>query len=102
MNVIRPYGDRRDDGAVQLAFSLPVPAGPKAKEAAAQLAKQMGFHTILVASMEAAGENFSTFVVYARGAQSVDFDKIDLTAKTVKTIPMRDPEVIEDVTAAAK
>jgi hypothetical protein len=32
----------------------------------------------------------------------VDFDKIDLTAKTVKTIPMRDPEVIEDVTAAAK
>ena len=77
MNVIRPYGDRRDDGAVQLAFSLPVPAGPKAKEAAAQLAKQMGFHTILVASMEAAGENFSTFVVYARGAQSVDFDKIE-------------------------
>jgi beta-lysine 5,6-aminomutase beta subunit len=77
MNIIRPYGDRRDDGAVQLAFSLPVSAGPKAKEAAAQLAKQMGFHTVLVASMEPAGESFSTFVVYARGHHSLDFDKIE-------------------------
>ena len=23
--IIRPYGDRRDDGVVQLSFTLPVP-----------------------------------------------------------------------------
>jgi len=30
------------------------------------------------------------------------FDKLDLTAKDVKTIPMRTPEVFEDVTPTAK
>ncbi len=77
MNMVRPYGDRRDDGAVQLAFTLPVPAGPKAKEAATQLAHQMGFPTVLVASMEPAGSHFTTFVVYGRGHHEVDFDKIE-------------------------
>jgi beta-lysine 5,6-aminomutase beta subunit len=77
MNTIRPYGDRRDDGMVQIALSLPVPASPKAKEAAAQLVKQMGFHTVLVASMESSGSSFSSFVVYASGHHSLDFDKIE-------------------------
>jgi beta-lysine 5,6-aminomutase beta subunit len=76
-NIIRPYGDRRDDGLIQLAFTLPVPAGAKAKEAAAQFAKMMGFKTPLVASMQSAGENFSVFVVYGRGDFSLDFDKIE-------------------------
>lgn len=77
MNTIRPYGDRRDDGAVQLAFTLPVPAGPRAKEAAAQFAHQMGFDNVLVASMDAAGSGFSTFVVYGKGHHSLDYDKIE-------------------------
>ena len=38
--VVRPYGDRRDDGVVQLSFVLPVPAGERAREAAAELARQ--------------------------------------------------------------
>jgi beta-lysine 5,6-aminomutase beta subunit len=75
--IIRPYGDRRDDGLVQLAFTLPVPAGAKAKEAALQFAKLMGFKSVLVASMEATGESFSTFVVYGRGEHALDFDKIE-------------------------
>lgn len=77
MNIIRPYGDRRDDGLVQLAFTLPVPHGPKAKEAAAQLAKMMGFKTVLVAHMEPAGSGFTSFVCYGRGDFSLDFDKVD-------------------------
>ena len=32
--IIRPYGDRRDDGVVQLSFTLPVALSEKAKEAA--------------------------------------------------------------------
>jgi beta-lysine 5,6-aminomutase beta subunit len=77
MQIIRPYGDRRDDGLVQLAFTLPVPAGPRAKEAAAQIVKAMGFKSVLIASMEAAGSSFTSFVAYGRGDVSVDFDKID-------------------------
>ena len=77
MNIIRPYGDRRDDGLVQLAFTLPVPTGPRAKEAAQQFVKLMGFSTCLVASMEPAGESFTVFVCYGRGDFSLDFDKIE-------------------------
>ena len=35
--IIRPYGDRRDDGVMQLSFTLPVPLSEKAKEAAASV-----------------------------------------------------------------
>lgn len=76
--LVRPYGDRRDDGLVQLAFTLPVDPGPKAREAAAQLARQMGFRSVLVASMEAAGQGFTTFVVYGRGDHSVDWEKLEV------------------------
>jgi beta-lysine 5,6-aminomutase beta subunit len=84
MNMIHTYGDRRDDGAVQLAFTLPIPAGPQAKEAATQLARQMGFHTVLVASMEPAGKHFSAFVIYGRGHHAVDLDTIQVPAERAK------------------
>lgn len=77
MNTIRPYGDRRDDGRVQLAFTLPVTAGPRAKEAARQMATAMGLRDVLVASMEPAGEGFACFVVYGRTEASLDFDAIE-------------------------
>lgn len=77
MKTIRPYGDRRDDGRVQLAFTLPVTAGPRAKEAASLTAKAMGFKDVLVASMEPAGEGFACFVVYGRTDVSLDFDTVD-------------------------
>src|ERR1700722_18223987 len=97
MNIIRTYGDRRDDGAVQLAFTLPVPAGPKAKEAAQQIAAQMGFTNILVASMDSAGTGFSTFVVYGKGHHSVDFDKIE--APTVERPKLSFDELNEQIIA---
>ena len=31
---VKPYGDTMNDGKVQLSFTLPVPAGPEAVEAA--------------------------------------------------------------------
>jgi len=77
MQTIRPYGDRKDDGLVQLAFTLPVPVGAKAKEAAIQMTKLMGFTTVLVAAMEKSGEGFSSFVVYGKGAHAIDFDKVE-------------------------
>lgn len=78
MQIIRPYGDRRDDGIVQLAFTLPVAPGARAREAATQLARKMGFTHVLVASMQEAGEGFSAFVVYGRGDFSVDYDAIEV------------------------
>ena len=40
---IKPYGDTMNDGKTQLRFTLPVPAGDEAIEAAKQLMKKMGF-----------------------------------------------------------
>jgi beta-lysine 5,6-aminomutase beta subunit len=75
--VVRPYGDRRDDGLVQLSFVLPVPAGERAREAAAQLARRMGMEQVHVAHMEAAAERYTFFVVYGRTAVAVDWSQIE-------------------------
>ena len=76
--LVRPYGDRRDDGVVQLSFVLPVPAGERAREAAAEVARQMGLTQVHVASMEAAAERYAFFVVYGRTPAAVDLSAIHL------------------------
>jgi len=77
-HLIRPYGDRKDDGVVQISFVLPVPVSEKAKEAAAQVAKKLGLTHVLVASMEKAGEDYSFFVVYGRTHLQLDFAAIEV------------------------
>lgn len=76
--VVRPYGDRRDDGVVQLSFVLPVPPGERAREAATQLAHKMGLEQVHVAHMEAAAERYTFFVVYGQTAIAVDWSHIDV------------------------
>lgn len=77
-HLIRPYGDRKDDGVIQLSFVLPVPASEKAKEAAALFAKKLGLSHVLVSAMEQAGESYSFFVVYGRTHAQIDFDSIEV------------------------
>ena len=47
---IRPYGDRRDDGVIQLSFTLPVAESERSKQAALELAQKMGLQRAHVAS----------------------------------------------------
>ena len=70
--LIRPYGDRRDDGVVQLSFTLPVPLSEKAKEAAAQLVRKMGFIDVKVAAAEPAADQYTFFIVYAHTPLAID------------------------------
>jgi beta-lysine 5,6-aminomutase beta subunit len=81
---VRPYGDRRDDGVVQLSFVLPVPSGERAREAAAQLARKMGLGQVQVAAMERAADDFTFFVVYGRTDLSVDLSAIDVPEVVVR------------------
>jgi beta-lysine 5,6-aminomutase beta subunit len=76
--LIRPYGDRKDDGVVQISFVLPVPASETAKEAAATVAKKLGLSHVLVSAMEKAGEDYSFFVVYGRTHMQLDFNAIEV------------------------
>jgi beta-lysine 5,6-aminomutase beta subunit len=76
--LIRPYGDRKDDGVIQLSFVLPVVADERAKEAAAQVAKKLGLSHVLVSCMEPAGDGYSFFVVYGRTHMQLDFNSIEV------------------------
>ncbi|HEY7955215.1 MAG TPA: OAM dimerization domain-containing protein, partial [Polyangia bacterium] len=59
---IRAYGDRRDDGRIQISFTLPVPVSGRAREAARRFCEKLGLRNVLVATMEKAGDSFSFFV----------------------------------------
>lgn len=77
-HLIRPYGDRKEDGAVQISFVLPVSASEKAREAARQLLTKQGFVDVLVAQMESAGEGYTFFVCYAKTQLALDYDAIEV------------------------
>jgi beta-lysine 5,6-aminomutase beta subunit len=57
---------------------LPVPAGERAREAAAEVARRLGLTQVLVASMEAAAEGYSFFVVYGRTEVAVDLSTLQV------------------------
>lgn len=73
---VRPYGDTLDDGQVQLSFSLPVPHGPEALEAARQVARQMGLDDPRVYHSKNLGDGYSFFIVYGRFTRHIDFTAI--------------------------
>lgn len=79
---IRAYGDRKDDGRIQLSFTLPVPASGRAREAARRFCEALGLSSITVATMEPAGRGFSFFVVYARSDVVLDYAAIDVPEVT--------------------
>jgi beta-lysine 5,6-aminomutase beta subunit len=74
--LVRPYGDTRDDGKVQLSFTLPVEWSERADEAARRLVASMGFRDVQVAEGRRAATGFSFFVVYASTPQAVDISAI--------------------------
>ncbi len=82
---IRAYGDRKDDGRVQLSFTLPVPAGGRAKEAAKRFCEALGLTHVLVATFEAAGEGFTFFVVYANADVTLDWADVVVPEVTTPT-----------------
>ncbi|MGA9521748.1 MAG: OAM dimerization domain-containing protein [Myxococcaceae bacterium] len=84
--LIRPYGDRRDDGVVQLSFTLPVPLSEKAKEAALIYTKKLGFHDVKVAAAERAAENYTFFIVYAHSNVALDYSEIDVPEVVIKKL----------------
>ena len=82
---IRAYGDRKDDGRIQLSFTLPVPAGGRAKEAGKRFCEAMGLTNVMVATVEPAGDGFSMFVVYANADITLDWAEIVVPEVTTPT-----------------
>lgn len=82
--LIRAYGDRRDDGIIQLSFTLPVTASEKAKEAARLYCLKLGLTDVNVAAIERAAEHYTFFVVYARSGVVLDYNEIDTPEIVIK------------------
>lgn len=87
MTTVRPYGDTRGDGMVQLSFTLPVPHGPRADGAAQQLANKMGMDPAMVVHSHPIGENFSFFVVYGSVSHVVDLDAVRVVEREYPLLP---------------
>lgn len=76
---VKPYGDTMNDGMVEMAFTLPVPVGEEAQEAARQLVKKMGCTEPNVTYFKDMGNGFTFFIVYGKCQHTVDYTSIKVT-----------------------
>ncbi len=83
---VKPYGDTMNDGMMELAFSLPVPSGEEAAEAARQLVKKMGLDEPNVTYQKDMGGGYTFFVVYGKCQHTVDFTSIKVTKVDIEVM----------------
>ncbi len=84
--LIRAYGDRQNDGMVQMSFVLPIAPSARAREAAKVFAGEHGLRDPLVATMEACAEGYAFFVVYGRSTHAVDFAAIEVPEVSTRAL----------------
>ena len=76
---VKPYGDSMNDGMTEITFTLPVPAGEEANEAARILVKKMGLTEPNVVYSKDMGSGYTFFVIYGKCSHTVDFTQIKVT-----------------------
>jgi beta-lysine 5,6-aminomutase beta subunit len=86
--IMKPYGDTTNDGAVQLSFTLPIKAGGVAREAARQLCLKMNLDNPQIVYMKDLGGGYTFFVVYAKVVEGVDVSAIHVPEVKVPTWTM--------------
>lgn len=87
---IKPYGDTMNDGKVQLSFTLPVPAGDEAIEAAKQLLLTMGFTNPLVVYSKELTKGFTFFNCYGSCSHIVDYTNIHVPKVETNVMDMHE------------
>ena len=73
---VKPYGDTLNDGMMEMTFTLPVPYGEEAEEAAKQYVKALGFEEPNVTYYTELCEGYTFFVVYGKAQATIDFTQI--------------------------
>ena len=86
LDQIRPYGDTLDDGRVQLSFTLPIPAGPRADAAALLTASKMGLEGAQIVHSQDLGVDYTFFVVFGAVNFSVDVSSVTVHAIETPTL----------------
>lgn len=85
---IKPYGDTMNDGKTQLSFTLPVPCGAEAVEAAKQLMKMMGFDNPIVVYYKELTPGFTFFNCYGSCTHTVNYSNIYVPKVESSTMDM--------------
>lgn len=94
---IKPYGDTLNDGMIQMGFTLPVPVGEEASEAARILARKMGFEEPSVVYSKDLGIGYTYLVVYGKTTHTVDYTQIEVPKVDVEVLSKEEvEEYIED------
>ena len=73
---VKPYGDTMNDGKVQLSFTLPVPAGEEAIEAAKQTLLKRGLENPQVVFHRELTPGFTFFNCDGSAVNTVDYTTI--------------------------
>ena len=96
---VKPYGDTMNDGKTQLSFTLPVPCGDEAVEAAKQLMKKMGFDNPQVVYFKELTEGFTFVNCYGACTHTVDYTTIHVpkVESTVWSMPETDDFIREHI-----
>lgn len=89
---IKPYGDTMNDGKTQISFTLPVPEGAEAIEAAKQLMRKMGFENPQVVFTKQLMKGFTFFNCYGNCAHTVDYTTIDVPKVESTTMDMHETD----------
>ena len=89
---IKPYGDTMNDGKTQLSFTLPVPAGDEAIEAAKQLMKKMGFENPQVVFHQELTKGYTFFNCYGNCVHTVDYSNIYVPKVESTTMSMEETD----------
>ena len=76
LSKIKPYGDTMNDAKVQLSFTLPVPCGAEAVEAAKQMLRKMGLENPSVVFYKELTPGFTFFNCYGSCSHTVDYTSI--------------------------
>ncbi len=90
-HMIRPYGDTRDDGKVQISFTLPIPYDARGEEAAKAVALKMNVIDPTVVTGMALSDGFSFYIVY--GIMTIPIDVTMLEVTEVESEAMTKEEV---------
>ncbi|MDR0363534.1 MAG: cobalamin-dependent protein [Bacteroidales bacterium] len=89
---VKPYGDTMNDGKTQISFTLPVPCGAEAVEAAKQLLRKMGFENPQVVFYKELAEGFTFFNCYGDCVHTVDFTTIHVPKVESKVWDMHETD----------
>jgi beta-lysine 5,6-aminomutase beta subunit len=87
---LRAYGDTTGDGMVQLSFTLPIQAGPRAEAAAAAFANRLGLDPALVVHAKDMGGTHTFFVVYGRSSVVLDLDQVVVAEREYPLLPPKE------------